>query len=144
MFTKAKSNVFKCFVRPTAQITKMFNINIFDKNQNKERQIIITLKKPNNRALRCCCFSCKAHPAPVEAYTKTNKQTHTVRRHLLTRLLLSVSLSPSCVWRRARCLRSSSTSSRTCVSSSVCSPFTWEPSPWLLGWLSLPEMSHCS
>lgn len=57
---------------------------------------------------------------------------------LLTSVLIRASLSPSCVWRRTFCLRSSSTSSLSSVSSSVCNPFTCEPSPWL--WFSLPEI----
>lgn len=70
--------------------------------------------------------------------THKNKRVNAVHKHLLTSVLMSASLSPSCDWRSVCCLRSSSISSLSCVSSSVCRPFICEPSPWL--WLSLPEV----
>lgn len=84
----------------------------------------------------------RLHSLHKQTHTHRDTQTDTLHRRLLTRVLMSASLSPSCVWRSVCCLRSSSTSSLSCVSSSVCSPFTCEPSPWLLDWLwfSLPEV----
>ncbi len=94
-----------------------------------------------------CCYFTELPKSAQSKMSKPHKHVHTdiVGGHLLTRVLMSASLSSSCVWKSVCCLRSSSTSSLSCESSSVCSPFTWAPaSPWLLDWLwfSLPEIMN--